>query len=95
MKITREQVARVAELSRLEIGEEEIEKFAVQLSAILSYMEKLNRVDTSNVEPMLTASRGSGIRRDDIPRPVLPRDEALANAPDAGDGFFRVPPVIE
>jgi len=109
MKITREDVQRVAELAHLELSEAEAELFRGQLDSILEYVSKLNQLDTSAVEPMAggrpagVADDPSSALRDDAPWPAPPIEpaEALRAAPDpappanGGPGFFRVPKVIE
>jgi len=104
MKITREDVLRVAELAHLELSEAEIEMFSRQLDSILSYVEKLNELDTSNVEPLAqvappaAAGKGAPVGtplRPDEPAPCDVIKEVLAGAPDASPPYFRVPRVIE
>jgi len=95
LKITRDEVAYVAHLARLEFGEEEMDKFTSQLNDILLYMEKLNEADTNGVEPMTHAIAQKNAFREDAVRPSLPIGEALTNAPDPKGEFFRVPKVIE
>lgn len=104
MKITREDVLRVAELAHLELSEAEIEMFSRQLDSILSYVEKLNELDTSNVEPLAQvappagsgqgAGAGTPLRQDE-PAPCDIIGDVLAGAPDASPPYFRVPRVIE
>jgi aspartyl-tRNA(Asn)/glutamyl-tRNA(Gln) amidotransferase subunit C len=94
-KITRAEVEHVARLGRLELTEDEKERMTAQLDAILGYMEKLNALDTSQVEPTTTVIPMVSVMRDDAVRPSLDREEALANAPDRADAFFRVPRIIE
>ena len=104
MKITREDVLRVAELAHLDLTEAEIEMFARQLDSILTYVDKLNELDTSNVEPLAqvappTASgqgtaAGTPLRKDELaPCDII--GEVLAGAPGASPPYFRVPRVIE
>jgi len=104
MKITREDVLRVAELAHLELSEAEIEMFSRQLDSILTYVEKLNELDTTNVEPMAqvtpaaasgqTAVPGTPLREDQLaPCDVI--GDVLAGAPDPSPPYFRVPRVIE
>lgn len=94
-KISREQVAWVAHLARLEFKEEETEKFTAQMNDILSYMDKLSLVDTDGVAPLANATlRKNAFRTDDV-RDSFSPDESLANAPEARGGFFQVPKVIE
>lgn len=100
MKISREQVLRVAELAHLELSEGEPEMYRSQLDAILEYIETLNRLDVSNVEPMSQMSYGESAPaatplRDDIARPCDFGEAILAQAPGAKKPFFRVPKVIE
>ena len=103
MKITREDVLRVAELAHLELSEAEIEMFSRQLDSILSYVDKLNELDTSNVEPLAQvappAASGQGAvgtpLREDEPAPCDVIGDVLAGAPDASPPYFRVPRVIE
>ncbi|HEX7550524.1 MAG TPA: Asp-tRNA(Asn)/Glu-tRNA(Gln) amidotransferase subunit GatC [Candidatus Methylomirabilis sp.] len=94
-KITRAEVEHVARLARLELTEDEKERMTAQLDAILGYMDKLNALDTSQVEPTTTVIPMVSVMRDDVVRPSLDREEALANAPDRADAFFRVPRIIE
>jgi aspartyl-tRNA(Asn)/glutamyl-tRNA(Gln) amidotransferase subunit C len=94
-KITRQEVEHVARLARLELSEEEKARMTEQLDAILGYMDKLNQLDTSQVEPMTTVIPMVSVMREDEVRPSLPVEEALANAPDREDAFFRVPRIIE
>ena len=95
MAIRKEDVAMVARLSRLAITEDELQKYTEQLGAILHYVDKLNAVDVSKVEPMITAAASGNVFRPDEVKPSLKREDALASAPAHDDEFFRVPPVIE
>jgi len=95
MKITKEQVEYVANLAKLDLSEEEKEMFTKQLDSILSYMDKLNQLDTTDIEPTSHVLPIKNIFRKDEVKPSLPSEEALANAPDRKNGFFRVPRVIE
>ncbi len=100
MKITREDVLRVAELAYLELSEAEVATFQSQLDHILEYVGKLNELDTSNVEPMaqvLTTEAGAAgaALREDVVIPCQVAEEVLAQAPDAKAHYFRVPKVIE
>ena len=99
MKITRKDVEYVAALAHLELTPEETERMREQLDSILTYIDKLNELDTGKVEPMaqvLSAeSRSEAAWRDDAARPGLARAEALAAAPDAKEPFVKVPKVIE
>lgn len=88
-------VERIAALAHLELTEDEKALFTRQLAEILAYAEQVQAVDTSGV-PATAHVLAERIERDDEGRPSLPREEALANAPDAarGAGLFRVPRVI-
>jgi aspartyl-tRNA(Asn)/glutamyl-tRNA(Gln) amidotransferase subunit C len=93
--LTRDDVLRIAELARLELTASEIELFTTQLANILEYVEEIRAVDTTGVE-LTSHAINRPIDREDEPRPGLPRQEALANAPDAAPeaGLFKVPRVI-
>ena len=95
MKLNRKDVEHVALLSRLELSENELDKFTGQLDAILEYIDVLNQVDTSAVEPMAHVLEIRNVMRADQVQPSLPREAALQNAPDAEDGFFKVPKIVE
>jgi aspartyl-tRNA(Asn)/glutamyl-tRNA(Gln) amidotransferase subunit C len=93
MAITREDVLHVAALARLEIPEEEVDAVRDQLGAILDAVGKVSELDLADVSPMTHPLDLVNAWGEDVPRPSLPRDEALANAPDPADGSFRVPAV--
>lgn len=98
MKITEEDVQRVAELANLALTGEEVARMAHDLDGILSHIEKLNELDTTNVEPMAQVLFDAGetaTLREDIERAPLPNSEAVANAAVSGGGYFKVPRVIE
>jgi aspartyl-tRNA(Asn)/glutamyl-tRNA(Gln) amidotransferase subunit C len=99
MKITREEVLRVAELAHLELSEAEVAKYQQQLDSILEYIAKLNAVDTSKVEPMAQVLAESKTvnpaMRDDVVVPCDVAKDVLKQAPDAEGAYFRVPKVIE
>ena len=111
MKVTDKDVAYVADLANLELTAEERTGMLRDLNSILEYVDRLNELDTSDVPPMAQVSDRYGLNeakqgsarfayasREDVLeglRKSLPHDEALANAPDADDEFFRVPKVIE
>lgn len=94
-KISREEVAYVAHLARLSFSEEETGKFTSQLNDILLYMDKLNSVDTTGVEPMTHAIAQKNAFRDDRVDASLPSEASLANAPESRGNCFQVPKVIE
>jgi aspartyl-tRNA(Asn)/glutamyl-tRNA(Gln) amidotransferase subunit C len=93
--IERKDVEHVARLARLALTDAEVETMREQLNGILAYIEKLNALPTEDVEPTSHAVPMVNVMRDDAPGPCLPRDEALANAPDRAGEFFRVPRIIE
>ena len=93
--IERKDVEHVARLARLALTDAELEKMRVQLNGILSYIEKLNALDTASVEPTSHAVPVVNVMRADEPGECLSRDEALRNAPDRAGEFFRVPRIIE
>ena len=95
MDITREQVEYVAKLARLAVSEEEKAVFGKQLSSILTYVETLNRVDTTDVEPTSHVIPMQNVLREDAVKPSLPHEAALSNAPDADSNCFRVPKIID
>ena len=111
MKVTDKDVSYVAELANLELTEEERKGMLRDLNSILEYIDRLNELDTSDVPPMAQVSDRYGVdeskqgserfayaSREDVLeglRKSLPHEEALANAPDADEHFFRVPKVIE
>ncbi|AAR36773.1 Asp-tRNA(Asn)/Glu-tRNA(Gln) amidotransferase subunit GatC [Geobacter sulfurreducens] len=95
MKITRTDVEHVATLARLELTEDEKDRFTGQLDAILAYVEKLNELDTDGIIPTSHAVPVENAFREDEVRPSIGVENALANAPDRVEGFFRVPRVIE
>ncbi|MDZ7639032.1 MAG: Asp-tRNA(Asn)/Glu-tRNA(Gln) amidotransferase subunit GatC [Bryobacterales bacterium] len=98
MKLTEEQVRYVANLANLALSEVEVSHFSTELSQILEHVDKLNELDTENVEPMaqvLFDVEDTATMRADVPGPTLPNEVALANAPLSGASHFKVPLVIE
>lgn len=95
MKLSSQEVEYVANLARLEISDEEKEKFTSQLNDILLYIDKLNKLDTEGVAPMSHAIAVTNAFREDKIADSLGTEKSLANAPDARGEFFRVPKVIE
>ena len=86
-------VEHVAKLARLELSEEEKVKFSKQLGDILKYVEQMNEIDTTGVEPMNHAMEFYNVMREDIVRYDNTRDELMANAPDCEADFFKVPKI--
>ena len=95
VKITLTEVEHVARLARLALDADEKERMRSQLDAILGYVEQLRRIDTEGVEPTAHVLPLVNILREDEVRPSYPVDAMLANAPDAQDGQFRVPRILE
>ncbi len=95
MKISREIVEYIAHLGRIELTEDDKETFRGQLEAILDYIDKLNELDTTGVEPMVHTLGLNNVFRADEVRPSLARDAALSNAPDRSEDSYKVPAVIE
>lgn len=102
--VSEKDVTYVAELAHLDLTEAERTRMLKDLNSILDYIDRLNELDTTNVEPMsqVAARYGAGnddkfagAMRPDEPRPCLPHDEALRNAPKSDGVFFKVPKVIE
>lgn len=92
--INRDTVLHIARLARLKLDDEEIENLTGQLSSILDYIEQLNSIDTSGVEPTSFMAPVHDPLRDDTVVPSLPHEELLQNAPCPKKGFFAVPKVI-
>ena len=95
MSVTKKDVEYIAELARLKLNEEEIEKYTVQLNEILTYVEKLNEIDTTNVEPLSHPVEENNVFREDVVKPSIDREIAFRNAPDRSELFFKVPKVID
>jgi aspartyl-tRNA(Asn)/glutamyl-tRNA(Gln) amidotransferase subunit C len=96
MSVDKSTVVRIARLARIRVPEADLDGLAEELSNILGWVEQLNEVDTDGVAPMTSVAEGMVLRwRDDTVTDGECRDQVLANAPDARDGFFVVPKVIE
>ena len=91
--ITRDEVLHVARLARLELSEDEVARFQVQLSQIIEAVSKVSELDLSDVPPTAHPLAIENAWGDDTLRPCLSLDEAFANAPDRDDDYFRVPPA--
>jgi aspartyl-tRNA(Asn)/glutamyl-tRNA(Gln) amidotransferase subunit C len=88
-------IEKVARLARLELSEEEKVTFGNQLEQVLNYMEQLNQLDTTGVEPTSHAIPLFNVFKEDVVQPSFPQEEVLAIAPDEEDGHFKVPKIIE
>ncbi len=95
MKIDRATIEKIAHLARLEIDEKDIPKMMEDMSKMISFVEKLNEVDTEGIEPLTTMSHEINALREDVVKDQLSREEVLKNAPKKDNGFFRVPKVLE
>ena len=95
MKITKQEVEHVAKLARLEFSEQEKGKLIEQLSGILTYVEKLNELDTQGVEPTSHVLDIKNVMREDVAVAGLSQERALANAPEKVAGHYKVPKIIE
>jgi aspartyl-tRNA(Asn)/glutamyl-tRNA(Gln) amidotransferase subunit C len=92
--LSADDVKHVAKLARLALPPDRLEKFAGQLESILGYVEKINAVDTTGVEPMAHALPVKNVLRDDVPQAGLTIEGVLQNAPETDERFFKVPKVI-
>ncbi|MGH9430301.1 MAG: Asp-tRNA(Asn)/Glu-tRNA(Gln) amidotransferase subunit GatC [Terriglobia bacterium] len=98
MALAEKDVRYIAELAHLHLTEEEVRQFLPQLDSILEYIQKLNELDTTQIEPMAQVTYPAGSNpaiREDRVAPLLSQEEALQNAPDSALGYFKVPRVIE
>jgi aspartyl-tRNA(Asn)/glutamyl-tRNA(Gln) amidotransferase subunit C len=95
MTLTREQIAHITELARLDLTDTEIAVYQKQLSAILEYAEQLESLDTDAIPPTATVLPVRNVMRDDQPCPSMSREDILANAPEIEDGCFRVDAVLD
>ncbi len=95
MSLTLDQVRWVAHLARLDLGEAELETMTRQLSAILEYVDQLQKINTDHVEPLAHPLPIHNVFRDDDPAPSLSVDAALQNAPDRRGDFYGVPAVLD
>ncbi len=95
MHLTQDEVRHVAELAKLRLSEAEIQEYAMQLSAILDYAERIQEADTSSVPPTPYVLPLTNVMRADAARPGLDNETALDNAPDRANGFFRVRGIFE
>jgi aspartyl-tRNA(Asn)/glutamyl-tRNA(Gln) amidotransferase subunit C len=93
MAISSDDVLHVAQLANLPLSESEVARMSEQLSGILGHVEALSGLDLEGVPPTSHALELENVTRPDEPRPCWPREDVLANAPDAQDGMFRVPPT--
>lgn len=95
MKIDKDTLHKIAHLARLELKSEEEATLVQSLESVLSWMEQLNELDTTGIEPLTHISAEINVMREDTPAGHLPRTQALYNAPAHDDVYFKVPKVIE
>lgn len=92
-RISKEEVRHIARLAAIEFGEDEIERFTLQLGRILEHVAKISEVDTKNVPPTFHVLEIKNVFRDDVVRKSLSKEEALRNAPEIMGGGFKVPKI--
>ncbi len=95
MQITEDEVKHIVRLARLSLSQDELSMYRGQLNAIIGYVEQLNTLDTTGIESTSHVLPITNVMRDDVHIPSLSNDEALQNAPDPSDNFYRVPKIIE
>jgi len=94
MRLTIEEVEHIAQLARLKLSPEELEKYTQELAVIVEYFDQLKDIDTSGITPRDQFITAENVFREDKVKPSLSREQALANAPDHDGQFFKVPKVI-
>jgi aspartyl-tRNA(Asn)/glutamyl-tRNA(Gln) amidotransferase subunit C len=98
LNLTEQEVRYIADLANLRLSDDEVSKMSKDLGHILTHIEQLNELNTTNVEPMaqvLFEGDETATLREDVPHATLTNEEALANAPAKGNGYFKVPKVID
>ena len=95
MAVTIKDVEHIAKLAKLQFSEEEKVKFTEKFNDILAFIEKMNELDTSQVEPLSHVIELDNVFREDVVKPSLPTEDALKNAPAKTERFFKVPKVID
>lgn len=95
MTVKKEDVKHIAKLSKLRLSEKEIEEFTEDMNQILDYVKKLEKIDTSKVEPLSHPLEGVNVFREDKLQKSIDREAALKNAPERTEEFFKVPKVIK
>lgn len=94
MPISKDDILRIAALAKLELNPEELESLHHDLTKIISYIDQIRQVDTSGIVPQSQFIKAENVFRDDIVKPSLTKEQALSNAPDKDDDYFRVPRVL-
>ena len=95
MSVDKNEILKIASLAKLKFNDDEIEKFTYQFNEILNYINKLNEINTDNVEPLSHPLEINSVMRDDELKISISTDKALMNSPDKDDKFFKVPKVIK
>lgn len=95
MSVTKDEVKHIAKLAKLKFNDEEIDRYTDDLNEILGYVDKLNELDTENVEPLSHPIEGSNVFREDKTRKSVDTEDALKNAPESTTEYFKVPKVIK
>ncbi|HEY8424115.1 MAG TPA: Asp-tRNA(Asn)/Glu-tRNA(Gln) amidotransferase subunit GatC [Clostridia bacterium] len=93
--VTLEEILKISKLSRLTLDEQEAKEFQEEFNAIIKTIERLNELDTQGVEPTYSVLVDVNDLREDVARPSMDRDKILENAPEAEDGSFKVPTIVE
>jgi len=94
MSLTRKEVEHIADLARLDLTDDELERYRSQLISILEHVDRLKELDTTDIPPTSSVLPDRSVLRQDEPEPGLTKEKLLRNAPDVVDGQFRVPPVL-
>ena len=95
MQIDKETLNKIAHLARLEFDDKNTEKMLKDMNGILLFVDKLNEVNTDGIQPLTTMSHEVNVLREDEPKPHLPHEHALKNAPQKDSDYFRVPKVLQ
>lgn len=95
MNLDAKTIHKIADLARIHIDEKEVETLIPEMNKILSFMEKLNELDTSNVKPLVYMNEATNIWREDVAKQEISTEEGLKNAAKHNDQFFMVPKIIE
>jgi aspartyl-tRNA(Asn)/glutamyl-tRNA(Gln) amidotransferase subunit C len=92
--VGKEEIRKVARLAHLELTPKELEKLSKELARIIGYIDQIKSIDTSGIVPRSQNLKTENVLREDKAKPSLPKEKALANAPDKDDDFFKVPKVL-
>jgi len=95
MSVTKKDVEKIAQLAKLKFEDSEMDEYTKDMNNILAYMDKLNQLNTENIEPLSHPNEDSNVFRNDELKPSISSEDALKNAPEKDDRFFKVPKVIQ